>query len=95
LAGTQRIGWEPLSGKIKSWFFDADGGYSEGVWTRDGDQWTVASAGVHPDGKRASATNIYQRAGNDKFTLESTGAKVDGQTLPDFKLQIVRKEAIE
>src|SRR5262245_29430406 len=30
---TQRIGWDPSIGKIRSWLFDADGGFAEGNWT--------------------------------------------------------------
>ena len=43
LSGTQRIGWDPLTHRIKSWYFDSHGGYGEGDWTGSGGDWTVRS----------------------------------------------------
>src|SRR5262249_43443821 len=34
---TQRIGWDPLGKRIRSWVFDSEGGFGESLWTRDGD----------------------------------------------------------
>ena len=34
MTGTQRIGWDPLTKKIRSWVFDSEGGFGEGTWTR-------------------------------------------------------------
>ena len=39
--GTQRIGWDPVAGQFRSWDFDSQGGYSEGLWSRDGDRWII------------------------------------------------------
>jgi uncharacterized protein (TIGR02246 family) len=30
---SQRIGWDPVVGVIRSWTFDSDGGFSQGEWT--------------------------------------------------------------
>ena len=38
---TQRIGWDPLAKRIRSWVFDSDGGFGESVWARDGDAWII------------------------------------------------------
>ena len=51
LSVTRRIGWDPLSKQIKSWVFDSDGGYGQAIWTRNGNQWTIKSTGVLPDGR--------------------------------------------
>ena len=50
---TQRIGWDPLTKQIKSWVFDSEGGYGDGLWTRKGNQWVIKSTGVLPDGRIA------------------------------------------
>src|SRR5258707_1319374 len=31
MTGTQRIGWDPRAGQIKSWEFDSQGGHGEGL----------------------------------------------------------------
>jgi uncharacterized protein (TIGR02246 family) len=95
LVGTQRIGWDPGAERFKSWFFEADGGYTEGFWTRDGEAWSVKSKGIDPEGGQMSAINVYRPEGPDAFTLESKGAKLGGKPLPDFKLKIVRKKPLE
>jgi hypothetical protein len=58
---TQRIGWDPLSKRIRSWVFDTEGGFGEGVWARLGDSWVIKSTGVKPDGEAASATRCFPR----------------------------------
>ena len=32
MSGTQRIGWDPLTGKLRTWIFDSEGAYGEGLW---------------------------------------------------------------
>jgi uncharacterized protein (TIGR02246 family) len=71
LAGTHRIGWDPLSKKIRSWVFDSEGGFGESVWTRDDDEWVVKMTGVTRDGRIGSATNVYTRLGPDKYAFSS------------------------
>ena len=44
--GTQRIGWDPVNKQIHSWNFEADGGYGEGAWTKDGDNWILKMTSV-------------------------------------------------
>ena len=59
LEGTQVIGWDPAAGTIRSWMFDSDGGFGEGIWTKNDNTWIVKFSQVLPDGRKASATNIY------------------------------------
>ena len=33
--GTQIIGWDPRAQHIRSWMFDADGGFGDGVWSEE------------------------------------------------------------
>ena len=88
---SQRIGWDPLAGSFKSWTFNADGGYGEGVWKRQGDVWIVNNSGVEPDGKRTSAMTIYSKIGDDSMTVASVGAIVEDKSEPDVKLQLTRQ----
>lgn len=80
---TQRIGWDPLTEQIKSWFFDSDGGYGQAYWTRNGNQWRIKSAGVLADGRIATATNILTRVGPNLARWHSTERTVGRDVAPD------------
>ncbi len=92
LNGQQRIGIDPLDGRIKSWMHDADGGHGEGTWTHHGDSWVVQATGVSPDGRQTTGTNVYQQDGPNRFVWKSTGATADGQPTPDFEIALERVE---
>jgi uncharacterized protein (TIGR02246 family) len=90
--GTQRLGWDPLAKVIRSWTFDSEGGFAEGVYTRDGNQWIVKTTGVTHDGKAASATNITTRIGKDRMTWQSRDRIVGGEAVADIEeVTVVRK----
>lgn len=80
---TQRIGWDPTVRKIRSWEFDSAGGFGVGLWSRDGDRWTVKHTGVQADGAATSATNIMTKAGPDAVSWTSTDRVVGDASLPD------------
>ncbi len=71
LTGTQRIGWDPLTKQIKSWVFDDQGGYGEGLWMRKGDQWIIKATGVRSDGRVATATQVLTRISDDELRWKS------------------------
>jgi uncharacterized protein (TIGR02246 family) len=81
----ERIGWDPLRKQIRSWVFDSEGGYSDGYWTRDGNQWFIKSTGVLPDGRTASATQILTRAGTNTARWASIHRTVGGQVVPNLQ----------
>jgi uncharacterized protein (TIGR02246 family) len=56
--GTQWIGWDPVTKQIRSWNFEADGGFGEGAWTKDGEKWIIKTTSVLADGSKVTATNI-------------------------------------
>ena len=88
---TVRIGWDPLTKQIKSWMFDTEGGYGDGMWSRDGDRWIVKATSVLPDGSTASATNIYTPLGNERFLWQSTDRVVSGEVRDPVDVMVVRK----
>jgi uncharacterized protein (TIGR02246 family) len=91
--GTQRIGMDPRSGEIRSWIFEAGGGFGEAVWTRDGKRWLQEAAGVRGDGTEMSATNILTPLNNDAFTIQATNRVVDGEEVanaPPIKITRVK-----
>jgi hypothetical protein len=91
--GSQIIGWDPHSQTIRSWLFDSDGGFGVGRWSGAGDRWTVQSLNVLPDGRRASATNIYERLDENTVRFRSIGRQVDGELLPNIEPVTVTRAA--
>lgn len=90
--GTQRIGWDPLTGKLKAWIFDSEGGYAEGHWYRDGDSWKLKAVGVTAEGEPASSTSIYTCINNDTMVWQSVDHEIGGVMWPDSEpVTIVRR----
>lgn len=84
LEGTQVIGWDPANETIRSWMFDSDGGFGEGVWSRRDNTWVVKFQQTLADGRTASATNVYTLVDGNSFTWKSIGRQVDGEYLPNI-----------
>jgi uncharacterized protein (TIGR02246 family) len=88
---TQRIGWDPVEGELRSWTFDSDGGFAEGEWAVTADGWIVKSEATMPDGTTGSATVTMTMKDADHFVVESTDRIVAGVEEPDFRLVVARK----
>ncbi len=92
MSGTQVIGWDPAVETIRSWVFDSDGGFTQGIWSRRDDGWSIRAVGVLPDGRKASMVNIIRLIDDDTFTLQSVGREVDGELLPNIdEVTVIRK----
>jgi len=82
--GSQRIGWDPANKVIRSWSFEADGGFGHGVWQRSGDNtWTVKNAATLRSGSTLTSTNTITRVDIDNVTWQATEQKLDGQPIAD------------
>ena len=92
-SGSTRIGWDALRGQIKSWTFNADGGHSEGYWTRDGDSWTVKSHGANGKGEPTSATSVYRLIDGDTMTWRSYDRVVGGVPKGDVPEFVIKRHA--
>ena len=64
----QRIGWDPLVDRIRSWSFSTDGSRAEATWFRDGNSWIVRGTAVLPNGTQTNSVNIYTFDGQDRCT---------------------------
>ncbi|MEN6458970.1 MAG: SgcJ/EcaC family oxidoreductase [Thermoguttaceae bacterium] len=92
MTGTERIAWDPLKKTIRSWIFDSEGGFGEGIWSRQGNVWTVKIAGVTRNGKTASGTRIITPLAKDRLTVQTVERVVDNEKMPDGeKILIVRR----
>jgi uncharacterized protein (TIGR02246 family) len=87
----QRIGWDPAQQKIRSWLFDSDGGFSEGIWTAGDDLWVVKSTATLPNGQTGSATITYSHSEPNRFEIKGTQRVVGDALEPDFEVKVVRK----
>jgi uncharacterized protein (TIGR02246 family) len=83
LTGGQIIGWNPKKASIVSWHFDAQGGFGEDAWTKDGARWVIEATGVLRDGSESTAVNIVTPIDENSFTWQSVKRTLDGVQLPD------------
>jgi hypothetical protein len=88
---SSRIGWDPSLGKIRSWLFDTDGGFSEGTWTVVDDGVVVKSSSVNPDGNTASVTMNFTIKDKDHFTIQGTDRIVGDSLEDDFEIAVTRR----
>lgn len=84
MEGWQIIGWDPIEEQIRSWTFDSEGGYSDGLWTRSGNRWLVQEVGFAPDGSRNSAEITISKLGPDRFTWQSDNRTLNGEPQPSL-----------
>ncbi len=95
MSGTQRIGWDPLTGKLRAWIFDSEGAYSDGLWHQAGDNWVLKSTGVTADGQTASSTSIYTFVNDHTMTWQSVHHEIAGVQQPDSEVvTIVRQSPV-
>jgi uncharacterized protein (TIGR02246 family) len=91
LEGWQIIGWDPVADSIRSWTFDAAGGYSEGQWTRQGQRWLLRESGYAADGSRTTADNTITKVSADRMTWASANRTLDGDPQPAISRIEIRR----
>lgn len=62
----QRIGWDPVVRRVRSWSFASDGSRGEATWFRDGDSWVALLTTILPDGRQRTSVNIYSYDGKER-----------------------------
>jgi uncharacterized protein (TIGR02246 family) len=84
-SGRQIIGWDPKSGQIRSWSFDAAGGHGTGVWTATPEGWQIEQSGVLADGTPTSSRDMLVRIPGEDNVLgfRSVNRAVGDTRLPD------------
>lgn len=89
--GSQRIGWDPAAKMIRSWNFEADGGFGHGAWKKDGDRWAIALSSVLRTGSLMTATTIVTRVDADTVTWQVKDQQLDGKPMPDSRLITMKR----
>jgi uncharacterized protein (TIGR02246 family) len=96
LSGLQIVGWDPAAKRIRSWVFDSDGGFGEGVWTKKDTRWYIQSTGTLPDGSSTSSVNIMTYIDDNTFTWQTVNREAGGEILPNVdEVVVVRQSATE
>ncbi|HZZ26899.1 MAG TPA: SgcJ/EcaC family oxidoreductase [Pirellulales bacterium] len=91
-SGMQIIGWDPIAKQIRSWTFDSEGGYGEGTWSHNDNQWIIHNTGISPDGDKTTSVNILTMIDNNTCKWESVNRSIGGELLPNVEpILIVRK----
>lgn len=83
LRGRQIIGWDPSQKKIRSWIFDSDGNFGEGVWTIDNNNIYANMIFTLDDGSKGSVTHIYTKVNDNTYTFSSENKDINGELMPD------------
>lgn len=80
--GTQVIGWDPRAKQIRSWAFNSDGSFGEGLWSKSGNDWLIKSSQTLQDGKAASGTYVLEKVNDDTLRIRLIGHTIDGAPQP-------------
>ena len=89
---TQYIAWDPSTSQIRSWNFESDGGFGEGVWSAEKDKVSVQTKSTLADGKKLAATNIITHNDDGSISWQSTARTLDGKPLPDTEKVKIKRE---
>jgi uncharacterized protein (TIGR02246 family) len=90
---SQRVGWDPVNRRVRSWVFDSTGGFGEGYWEHQGHKWVVGASGILADGGTGESTNIYEYKDDRTMLYRSVDREVDGQPVADVEVKLARKAA--
>jgi uncharacterized protein (TIGR02246 family) len=93
MSGMQIVGWDPAQKRIRSWVFDSDGGFNEGVWTKKDNRWFIQATGTLPDGGSTSAVNIITKRDDDTYTWQTIDRQAGGELLPNIDEVVVVRAA--
>lgn len=94
--GTQIIGWDPRGKQFRTWSFNSDGSFGEGVASSSGDAWQVKITQTQSDGTLATATQVITRLDADTLTVEKIGQTLDGVPMPASEpVTVVRTAAAD
>ncbi len=84
-SGTEWIGWDAAAKQIRSWNFEADGGFGQGTWSKEDGKWILKTDSTLVDGSKVTATNVVTKVDPNTITWQSKDQTVNGKPVPDTK----------
>ncbi len=95
LSGTQRIGWDAQKEQFRTWVFDTEGGFAEGLMFHDGDRWVIKSTGARADGTPVSVTSTITVLGKDRMRWDSSDRTLGDAPIPETdRFDLVRRAPV-
>ncbi len=91
LTTTVRLGWDAARKTITQWTFDDAGGFARAYWTPTDTGWLIRTEGTTADGETTSANQQIVFDGKDAFTWSSKDRLINGESIPDNELRVVRQ----
>ncbi len=91
---TQRIAWDPLLRKVRSWFWDSAGGYGGAIWSATTDGWVLQARSVAVDGTVRTGMHYVHRDGEDASRWEAK-ARIVGDVLVDDQTYFIVRQPPE
>ncbi|MDB5336446.1 MAG: SnoaL-like domain protein [Planctomycetaceae bacterium] len=94
VTGMQLIGIDQETGNLRTWTFEADGGYGEGVVNRDGNKWVFETATALTDRRLMTSSNILIHVDKNTFTWQPIDLTIDGEQIANLPpVKVLRVEA--
>lgn len=94
-SGTQIFGWDPMTQEIRTWTFNSDGTFGDGVVSRSGEDWMVKLNQVQIDGRLATGVTVITLLDEDTLQVQKIAESIDGEPLPVSEPIIVARAAEE
>lgn len=77
------VGWDETEQTLKTWTFDTDGGFAEGLFKKPGDKWQLVNTHVLPDGSLGSSVTVFNKVDDNTITWRRVAQEIDGELMPD------------
>ena len=94
-SGMQVVAWDPSQSLIRSWTFDANGGFGEDVWSQVGDKYTLRAKYTLPDGGKGAAIHSLVFIDDNSFGWKSAHREIDGELQPDVDEIVFQRVATD
>lgn len=83
--GCQIIGKDLRTGGLRSWVFENQGGFGEGVWVHDGQRWDLEIEVMLQGGTTLQSVQVFSPIDKDSFLWQAIERQANGIRLPDTK----------
>ena len=94
VTGMQLIGLHPETNELRTWTFEADGGFGEGFVTREGNKWVFETATALTDRRIMTSSNILIHVDKNTFSWQPIDLTIDGEQIANLPpVKVIRVES--